>query len=47
MLDTVNLAAVSGNPFSAYGIHFSKEELMSRMEARVGLPVINVMEDAK
>ena len=38
---------VTVNPFSAYGFHFSKEELMSRMEARVGLPVINVMEDAK
>jgi MFS family permease len=47
VLDTVNLVAVTVNPFSAYGFHFSKEELMSRMEARVGLPVINVMEDAK
>ena len=46
VLDTVNLVAVTVNPFSAYGFHFSKEELMSRMEARVGLPVINVMEDA-
>ena len=47
MLDTVNLVAVTVNPFSAYGFHFSKDELMERMEARVGLPVINVMEDAK
>ena len=47
VLDTVNLVAVTVNPFSAYGFHFSKEELMSRMEAKVGLPVINVMEDAK
>ncbi len=45
VLDTVNLVAVTVNPFSAYGFHFSKDELMSRMEARVGLPVINVMED--
>ena len=47
VLDTVNLVAVTVNPFSAYGFHFSKDELMERMEARVGLPVINVMEDAK
>ena len=47
VLDTVNLVAVTVNPFSAYGFHFSKEELMARMEARVGLPVINVMEDAQ
>lgn len=47
VLDTVNLVAVTVNPFSAYGFHFSKEELMARMEARVGLPVIDVMEDAK
>ncbi len=45
VLDTVNLVAVTVNPFSAYGFHFSKDELMARMEARVGLPVINVMED--
>jgi hypothetical protein len=42
----VNLTAVTVNPFSAYGFHFPKEELMARMEARVGLPVINVMEGA-
>ena len=47
VLDTVNLVAVTVNPFSAYGFHFSKDELMERMEARVGLPVINVMEDVK
>lgn len=47
VLDTVNLVAVTVNPFSAYGFHFSAQELMARMEARVGLPVIDVMEDAK
>ena len=46
VLDNVNLTAVTVNPFSAYGFHFPKEELMARMEARVGLPVINVMEEA-
>ena len=46
VLDSVNLTAVTVNPFSAYGFHFPKEELMARMEARVGLPVINVMEGA-
>ncbi len=46
VLDSVNLVALTVNPFSAYGSHFSKEELMSRMEACVDLPVIDVMEDA-
>ena len=46
VLDSVNLVAVTVNPFSAYGTHFAKEELMRRMEDRVGLPVINVMEEA-
>ena len=36
VLDTVNLVAVTVNPFSAYGFHFSKEELMTRMEAQIG-----------
>lgn len=43
VLDSVNLVAVTVNPFSAYGAHFPKEELMARMEARTGLPVINVL----
>jgi len=46
VLNTVNLVAVTVNPVSAYGLHFPKEEFISRMAARVGLPVINVMEDA-
>ena len=45
VLDNVNLVAVTVNPFSAYGFHFSKDELMKRMAERVNLPVINVMED--
>lgn len=46
VLDSVNLTAVTVNPFSAYGSHFAKEELLERMAARIDLPVINVMEDA-
>ena len=46
VLDSVNLAAVTINPFSAYGFHCSKEELMERMAAKIDLPVINVMEEA-
>jgi hypothetical protein len=46
VLDSVNLAAVTINPFSAYGFHCSKEELMERMAAKLDLPVINVMEEA-
>ncbi len=45
VLDSVNLVALTVNPFSAYGNHFSKEELMGRMEACADLPVIDVMED--
>ena len=47
VLDNVNLVAVTVNPFSAYGFHFPKEELMARMEARVDMPVINVKEVAR
>ncbi len=46
VLDSVNLAAVTVNPFSAQGVHFPKEELLEKMQAQIDLPVINVMEDA-
>lgn len=46
VLDSVNLAAVTVNPFSAYGVHFPKEEFAQRMQALVQLPVIDVMEDS-
>lgn len=46
VLENVNLAAVTVNPFSAYGFHFHKDELLEKMRERVNLPVINVMEDA-
>ncbi len=44
VLDSVNLAAVTVNPFSAYGVHFPKEEFTRRMQEMTHLPVINVME---
>ncbi len=47
VLENVNLVALTVNPFSAYGFHVSKDELMDRMAERVRLPVINVMEDAR
>lgn len=46
VLESVNLVAVTVNPFSAYGFHFDKRELMERMERRVGIPVINVEDEA-
>lgn len=45
VLDRVNLVALTVNPFSAYGCHFAKDELTERMQARVSIPVINIMED--
>ena len=39
------VAAITVNPFSAYGFDLDKEELRSRMQARVRVPVINVLED--
>lgn len=42
VLESVNLVAVTVNPFSAYGFHFDKDELMAKMQAKVDLPVINV-----
>lgn len=45
VLEQVNLVALTVNPFSAYGNHFSGDALAERMQARVRIPVINVMED--
>ncbi len=42
---TTRVAAITVNPFSAYGFDLDKEELRSRMQARVRVPVINVLED--
>ena len=46
VLSSVNLAAVTVNPFSAYGMHFDASELLEKMRERTQLPVINVMEDS-
>ncbi len=45
VLSSVHLAAVTVNPFSAYGFHFEAAALQERMQSRVSLPVINVMEE--
>lgn len=41
----VNLTAVTVNPFSAYGFHMDGARLLEQLQARVDVPVINVMED--
>lgn len=46
VLDQIHLAAVTINPFSAYGYDFDKDEFFERMSAAVNVPVINV-EDKK
>lgn len=46
VLSSVNLVAVTVNPFSAYGMHFDAAELLDKMQSRIDLPVINVMEDS-
>ncbi len=45
VLKSVNLVAVTINPFSAYGFNFDKNLFFERMSAAVDLPVINVEED--
>ncbi len=45
VLRSVNLAAVTVNPFSAYGFHFDGAQLLEEMRSRIELPVIDVMED--
>ena len=47
VLRSVNLAAVTVNPFSAYGFHFDAAELLEEMRSRIDLPVIDVMEDSQ
>lgn len=42
VLDQIHLAAVTINPFSAYGYDFDKDEFYERMSERVDIPVINV-----
>lgn len=44
VIDSVNLVALTVNPFSAYGLHFDPAELKARMAQAVALPVFDVME---
>ena len=44
VVSSVNLVALTVNPFSAYGFHFDPVELKEKMQQQVSLPVINVME---
>lgn len=39
------VAAITVNPFSAYGFDLDKDALKERMQARVDVPVLNVLED--
>lgn len=45
VLDRVNLAAVTINPFSAYGNHFDAAEFARCMREEIGLPVIDVEDE--
>ena len=45
VLQSVNLVALTVNPFSAYGYSCGKEELLERMRKCVDVPVINVLEE--
>ena len=38
----INLAAITINPFSAYGLHYEPTEFLRRMQSAVIVPVINV-----
>ena len=42
VMDQIHLAAVTINPFYAYGYDFDKDEFMELMSAKVDIPVINV-----
>lgn len=44
-LESVNLVALTVNPFSAYGLHFDGTAFLEKMQEKVALPVLNVMEE--
>ena len=44
VLSSVNLAAVTINPISAYGFHQDAQTLLEQLQSRIEVPVINVME---
>ena len=45
VLQSVNLVALTVNPFSAYGYPCDRKELLERMRGCVSIPVIDVMEE--
>lgn len=45
VLQSVNLVALTVNPFSAYGYPCDRKELLERMRGCVSVPVIDVMEE--
>lgn len=45
VLRPLRLAAVTANPWSAYGWHFDGSRFLAALQAAVSLPVINVKED--
>ncbi|MCL2366906.1 MAG: hypothetical protein FWC75_07680 [Oscillospiraceae bacterium] len=44
VLESINLAAITINPFSAYGQHYNSMEFKEKMTAAVPVPVLNVLE---
>lgn len=48
VLKKIHLAAVTVNPFSAYGLHYNDKEFFEKMEKAIcgRVPVINVVEEA-
>ena len=42
---STKVAAITVNPFSAYGFDLDKDELLHRMREKVDVPVINVLDD--
>jgi len=44
VLESINLAAITINPISAYGNHYDSVEFKQKMTAAVPVPVLNVLE---
>ena len=42
VLEEINLAAITTNPFSAYGSHYESDTFIQKMQSAVPVPVINV-----
>ena len=40
----MNIAAVCANPWSAYGRHLNREELLRTLRGAVNIPVVDVKE---